>query len=52
MNMMKNLSQGLSDRYFESVSQRLYETQNEVDKPIGHGAFGIVWYVYFSSNNY
>ncbi|CBY38746.1 unnamed protein product [Oikopleura dioica] len=45
MNMMKNLSQGLSDRYFESVNQRLYETQNEVDKPIGHGAFGIVWAV-------
>ncbi len=49
MNMMKNLSQGLSDRYFESVNQRLYETQNEVDKPIGHGAFGIVWYVCIKS---
>ena len=43
MSAMKNLSQGLSDHYFESVNRRFYETHNEVDKPIGHGAFGIVW---------
>ncbi|CAG5082709.1 Oidioi.mRNA.OKI2018_I69.PAR.g10188.t1.cds [Oikopleura dioica] len=45
MSAMKNLSQGLSDHYFESVNRRFYETHNEIDKPIGHGAFGIVWAV-------